>query len=163
MFAKHYFILLNWSTCILTDVKQCVMLSSCSTFVLMMVLPRNTSYLGLLCLYCNIYSPVLYLVTLINLQALFCYVVPLNVYQEWVCQHFTLCQLLLVNQWICQALLYCYSPAVPVFHIRDGFAKHCFIFMCIRKTAKIDLASSCLSICLCMEQLGSHSTDFLEI
>jgi len=131
------------------------MLSSCSTFVLMMVLPRNTSYLGKLCLYGNIYSPVLYLVALINLQALFCYVVQLNMYiRDGFAKQFTLCQHLLVNQWICQALLYCHCPALPVHHIRDGFGKQYFIFRCICKTAKIDLASACLSIC--MEQLGSH-------
>ena len=61
-----------------------------------------------------------------------------------------MCQLLLVNQWICQALLYCYCPALPVLHIRDGFAKHCFIFRCIRKTAKINsfIMSAHLSICI---------------
>jgi len=75
------------------------MLSSCSTFVLMMVLPRSTLYLGMLYLYGNIYSPVLYLVTLINLQKLFYYVVLLNMYiRNGFAKHFTLCQLLLVNQ-----------------------------------------------------------------
>ena len=105
--------------------KQVVMLSSCSTFILMMGLPRNTSYLVMPCLYDNIYSALLYLVTLINLQALFCYVVPLNLYiRNGFAKHFTFCQLLLVNQWICQALFYCYWPALPVVYIRDGFAKH---------------------------------------
>jgi len=140
------------------------MLSSCSTFVLMMVLPRNTSYLGMLCLYGNIYSPVLYLITLINLQALFCYVVPLNMYiRNGFAKHFTLCQHLFVNQWICQALLYCYCPALPVLHIRDGFAEHYFIFRCIRKTAEIDFASTCLSICPSARNNSVPTRHFLEI
>jgi hypothetical protein len=48
---------------------------------------------------------------------------------------------------------------------------HCFKALCfafikrVRKIAKSDLASSCLSFrpSVCMEQLGSHWTDFHEI
>lgn len=156
MFAKHYFILLNCSAFILIDLSSSV--SCChpppSLYWWWFYQEIHHTW-GMLCLYGNIYSPVLYLVTLINKQSLFCYVVPLNMYiGNGFAKHFTLCQHLFVNQWICQALLYCYCPALPVLHIRDGFAEHYFIFRCIRKTAKIDFASSYLSICV--EQFGSH-------